>query len=1357
MTVTMAGKKRTSPQEWVQDYFSPVLSVLTSQDVEVLSQKNNLTFTEILQPFSKLLTDVTLKDVDGTNHNVPSLNIILQDFKKDPQKLVSQKLMLDRLSEENCEESSMVARTFGQICVDAPGYTPWYDIWMKLYLQSLPTVDHEYLKHHLGCIFVVSTSASNPVEQLRALSQTQHRHQHDKPGTYPQYFNPNIMKCYILVHDVYSGVDDAKAQEMFTQVQAAFEPTCCHFLQLNSRIPDEGGGATGISDHWFTFSHRFHNIEVRKGSNFVATPGTYHAPVTANPVTGPSENSSELSDQELDHPLAVNNLPPDTPPPHQPQAKLTQATRESVSKHLTANDIDRIRILMRELVIKCLIPYVEKQLRVLQEIVTNRKSRSFLSATKRWFSTSKQGTAGGTSVVYSKEAPELQVRKLADLYFMMKLYKPAYNLFYIAKKDFQTDEAWPYYAAAVELAALSMFMLAGSDAGKKYRPDYMEDAITKYLTLCQTPEFAVRATLFDGLCLKQQGMFQEAAASYIRMTNELSDLRSAVLLEQAAYCFLLATPASVRKYGFHIVLAGYRFTKTGSCKKHAARLYTQGAQVYDGKGWMLSSDHILYTLAHQTFMLKDYKVASSFFNDLMAAARGKNHLQQMVHLREFFLVHHARAKEDKSVVAITLPKLHSQEICVSLQGPEVPNSPVLDQWQSLEKVAREVITGNEIIIMSQTCQQVFSSTSDNRLMPQGVVGEPICVTVPLENVFQTPLLMKRSYLLWKFTSADGQTELSNENKDAENKNIITTEVLESATIEKSSISRITFKITVHSPGELIIIGMEYSLKALFPEKDPTDHEIRGKQFFSVTGRRMNVNKDAKTRIVIGKDQRLSVNVKSPQPRLAASLNAPESLLQGELRCVELELENHGQVSMSNIHLICQTPGLLSFGKRSKALNESSKKSIFDFKLIQESLPAFRTVQPNGEVVQVSLDVIPIPLPEKNLGLIAPNSSLKIPVWIRGPSRLGDTKHDVFIYYENSEEQLKPKSKHPHRIYHMLVQSKVLPSLTIEAQSSPTCLHQNHESFNIVIHVRNKSKELMTSMDTISITQVSLVSRNKEVNDLQSSPGGCSVARGELSSISLKSVIKETISICDNDSSSRVVPTSSKQAVDGGNVYFSSITTSSSSNGHSIQSPPFVDFLKDRFNYGARKEPPVLKSDTVVVMWRSGGSSPVIGQHICPVDPFTPPPDLENPPTEHPPHHPVAVYTEYMDAVEHDFTQAPFVSVVVNMKVVNSSVAVEDKGVLFEYRVVEQEEGVRWTGPLDGLIWLEPDGDANVKLGVSVTSPGLFHLKNLRFRAKIQDQCDRDYFTTCTDKFVPVDVNLLVTQPDVNLLVTQPEV
>ena len=159
---------------------------------------------------------------------------------------------------------------------------------------------------------------------------------------------------------------------------------------------------------------------------------------------------------------------------------------------------------------------------------------------------------------------------------------------------------------------------------------------------------------------------------------------------------------------------------------------------------------------------------------------------------------------------------------------------------------------------------------------------------------------------------------------------------------------------------------------------------------------------------------------------------------------------------------------------------------------------------------------------------------------------------------------------------------------------------------------------MTSMDTISITQViiilvrrylvgrfvlyfdvlqvSLVSRNSEIGSLQSSSGGCSVARGELSSISLKSVIKgkmrnlskiakskfvvltESLSSCDNKCYG-IVPTSSKQGMDGGNLHFSSMTTKVTK-GHPIQAPPFIDFLKDRFEYGPRKEPPVLQGKEI---------------------------------------------------------------------------------------------------------------------------------------------------------------------------------
>ena len=79
-------------------------------------------------------------------------------------------------------------------------------------------------------------------------------------------------------------------------------------------------------------------------------------------------------------------------------------------------------------------------MRTLHDIVTNRKSRSLFSGAKRWFGQNKPGTAGsGTSVVYGKEAPELQMRKLADLYFMFRMFKNAYGCYHTLKKDFQVQ------------------------------------------------------------------------------------------------------------------------------------------------------------------------------------------------------------------------------------------------------------------------------------------------------------------------------------------------------------------------------------------------------------------------------------------------------------------------------------------------------------------------------------------------------------------------------------------------------------------------------------------------------------------------------------------------------------------------------------------------------------------------------------------------------------------------------------------------------------------------------------------------------------------------------------------------------
>lgn len=71
-------------------------------------------------------------------------------------------------------------------------------------------------------------------------------------------------------------------------------------------------------------------------------------------------------------------------------------------------------------------------------------------------------------------------------------------------------------------------------------------------------------------------MYAEAGKQLIRMTSEESDLRSALLLEQAAYCVL--RDAKPRKYAFHMVLAGHRFSKAGQ-RRHALRCVRQALQV----------------------------------------------------------------------------------------------------------------------------------------------------------------------------------------------------------------------------------------------------------------------------------------------------------------------------------------------------------------------------------------------------------------------------------------------------------------------------------------------------------------------------------------------------------------------------------------------------------------------------------------------------------------------------------------------------------------------------------------------------------------------------------------------------------
>ena len=64
----------------------------------------------------------------------------IQDFRRDPSRLVSSKLMYDMVAE--ITDEPVVSKTFnrGEDSLEAPGFTPWFDAYMKLYLQSIPAM-----------------------------------------------------------------------------------------------------------------------------------------------------------------------------------------------------------------------------------------------------------------------------------------------------------------------------------------------------------------------------------------------------------------------------------------------------------------------------------------------------------------------------------------------------------------------------------------------------------------------------------------------------------------------------------------------------------------------------------------------------------------------------------------------------------------------------------------------------------------------------------------------------------------------------------------------------------------------------------------------------------------------------------------------------------------------------------------------------------------------------------------------------------------------------------------------------------------------------------------------------------------
>jgi hypothetical protein len=241
---------------------------------------------------------------------------------------------------------------------------------------------------------------------------------------------------------------------------------------------------------------------------------------------------------------------------------------------LSDDDVKSMRTLVKDFVVQSLIPYMEKQIQYWNEQVAAQRrgvAGRLFTVSKRLFgqatSTANQPGSGhkqqeinGVDVsIFAHQSPEAQMRRLADFSFQIGDYRTAQAVYDSIRKDFATEKAWKYQAGAQEMAGLCHLM----GTGTKYDVlSNFEQVVNLYLQKCRAPQLAIRSALLHYELFKNRGMFQEAARALEKVADEMSDLRAALMFEQAAHCYLRIDKPRVRKYAFGMVLAGFQYGKS---------------------------------------------------------------------------------------------------------------------------------------------------------------------------------------------------------------------------------------------------------------------------------------------------------------------------------------------------------------------------------------------------------------------------------------------------------------------------------------------------------------------------------------------------------------------------------------------------------------------------------------------------------------------------------------------------------------------------------------------------------------------------------------------------------------------------
>ncbi|KAI8819635.1 ER-golgi trafficking TRAPP I complex 85 kDa subunit-domain-containing protein [Fimicolochytrium jonesii] len=1060
----------SSGKDFVHGVLAPLVATIASPEADALAKLNGLhSIAELLRPFGDRVGQAQVYDVQMHAYMVDRFQVRFRDIRQLESygSDVIHRTVLAYLRDRGKDKPSLpVLRDKDDVPPNGKvaELTPWYTDYRNCVCKYTGISEHETFNHPVAYLCVVSTTNPDPIAAAQQLvGEIQSMHVTERP-----YLDPAIPKYFLLLHDSFLA-PHVNAEAVLLRLKN-FAPNS--FLarinsiphspvSLTELHPSETPPARAVPDIWTGTDAEFQKILEQLE---IAARRTSMASVASgkdslmSPIT--DEGFPIYKERNEQQPATAGGLPT---PGHEATADIPFFPPAGF---LTQEDVNALDMFTRSLVTQKLIKHMEacmqqwnEQVAANRRTLTGRLNRLGM----KYFGGS--GKAQGTSPVpvtdktgtmmFPHNAPEMVMRRLADFAFMLRDYRLAFQTYDLVRKDFQNnDKLLKYHAGTQELLGLTSAISEG--VGKGSLETYLDAAVAGY-TDSNASLYSTRAAMLHYEILAQKGLIRDAAPLLIRMTGEDSDLRSALFLEQAAMLFLQVQPPMVRKYAFHLILAGHRFSKCGQ-RIHAFRCYNGARAVYNERDWALVEDHINFTLGRQSFHLGDFQSAVGFFLKLLRASR-QSQMQQSAYLREFLYLYGYAAKASeqnvKNLPALPIPIIDLWSTNVSLleahsgQPKQVANMD--ETWETMENELFE-----DGFKKSGLLQPTLSLA--NKGKTTCAVGEPVFVTFEVRNPMDIPIQINNVHLECSFGGgppivsdlrwiADSQSPLKVEHPQYDVENI------PEVALGDREKKQVQLRIFPKQEGEIRILGIRYTLCGVVPTT--REFPAKGKG---------------------GKDvvSQLSLTVTSPMPVLDVIFHSfPTAILSGQVSQVVLEINNKGNRGLRNLQLKTSHPSFFSVGN-----NDGLDAPVYG-QVDAETAGMFQETMKCPNLL-FNLGTTPFQLPIKEgqpndeERVLGAGMTTIIPLWIRG-DKVGKQNFRFLFGYQSEDK----RDKTSYRTLRYSVSANVLPSLRINAFTRPS--GKTLDEFILGIEIEN----LRTEGDLV-LRQLSSISPTWAIHPIASS-------------------------------------------------------------------------------------------------------------------------------------------------------------------------------------------------------------------------------------------------------------------------------